>query len=406
MTQINTISERLHALDAVRAFALLLGIVLHATMSFQPGLAVVGWPIVDNNPSVVMDLAFYLIHVFRMATFFIIAGFFAHMVFHRRGAVMFIKDRLRRIALPLVIFWPVVIVPITAALIWGVLKINGGELPQESTAPEGTEFPLTHLWFLYVLLWIYGIVLALRQLLVLVDRNESIRHRIDILFARITASPTASLVLAIPIAIALALIPDWVFWGGIPTPDQSLRPIASSLFIYCYVFVLGWVLHRQQQLLQAIRTNRVSHLLIGLLAVVTSLGMAGPGSDFASVATGMQGMFYAFTYAIATVALSLGFIGFGLELFRRENPRIRYLADASYWMYVMHLPIVMLLQAWMMDMDLHWSIKFMVINGITFGLLLASYHWLVRERWLGRLLSGKRKTKAAERQQSLSARPA
>ena len=29
--------ERLHALDAVRGFALLLGIVLHATLSFMPG---------------------------------------------------------------------------------------------------------------------------------------------------------------------------------------------------------------------------------------------------------------------------------------------------------------------------------------------------------------------------------
>ena len=35
-------NERLHALDAVRAGALLLGIVLHSTMSFMPGLAASG----------------------------------------------------------------------------------------------------------------------------------------------------------------------------------------------------------------------------------------------------------------------------------------------------------------------------------------------------------------------------
>ena len=44
-------SERVHALDAVRALALLLGVVLHAAMSFVPGIGSVGWPIVDRSPS-------------------------------------------------------------------------------------------------------------------------------------------------------------------------------------------------------------------------------------------------------------------------------------------------------------------------------------------------------------------
>ena len=34
----STSTERVHALDAVRAFALLLGVVFHAGFSFIPGL--------------------------------------------------------------------------------------------------------------------------------------------------------------------------------------------------------------------------------------------------------------------------------------------------------------------------------------------------------------------------------
>ena len=40
--------ERLHALDAVRGGALLLGIVVHLSMSFWP---IPLWPIRDNDPS-------------------------------------------------------------------------------------------------------------------------------------------------------------------------------------------------------------------------------------------------------------------------------------------------------------------------------------------------------------------
>src|SRR4051812_40780845 len=76
--------ERLHALDAVRGYALLLGIVLHATMSFIPAPTRI-WIIQDSHPSVTLGILFFVIHVFRMTAFFLIAGFFAHLSFHRRG---------------------------------------------------------------------------------------------------------------------------------------------------------------------------------------------------------------------------------------------------------------------------------------------------------------------------------
>src|SRR5258705_912793 len=99
-------AERWHALDAVRGFALMLGIVLHATMSFLPGRIPL-WIVMDSERSLTLAVVFHVLHIFRMATFFLIAGFFARMMLQRRGVRGFIVDRLRRIALPLVVFWPV-----------------------------------------------------------------------------------------------------------------------------------------------------------------------------------------------------------------------------------------------------------------------------------------------------------
>jgi glucan biosynthesis protein C len=86
---------RLHALDAVRAFALLAGIALHATMSFFTFI-----PAADTERSTTLAVVFYAIHIFRMSAFYMIAGFFAHMVFHRRGWRAFVKDRTKRILVP------------------------------------------------------------------------------------------------------------------------------------------------------------------------------------------------------------------------------------------------------------------------------------------------------------------
>jgi glucan biosynthesis protein C len=76
MTNVEQKPERLHALDAVRGYALLLGIVLHATISFLPSPTRI-WIIEDSHPSNTLGVLFFAIHVFRMTTFFLIAGFFA-----------------------------------------------------------------------------------------------------------------------------------------------------------------------------------------------------------------------------------------------------------------------------------------------------------------------------------------
>ncbi|HEV7632768.1 MAG TPA: acyltransferase family protein, partial [Steroidobacteraceae bacterium] len=75
-------ADRLHALDALRAFALLAGIALHATMPFLQGVP--GW-VTTEAPSETLAAVWYIIHMFRMPVFFLIAGFFGRMLLERRG---------------------------------------------------------------------------------------------------------------------------------------------------------------------------------------------------------------------------------------------------------------------------------------------------------------------------------
>ena len=93
--------DRLHALDAVRAFALLLGVVFHAGFSFIPGMIPGIWAIADTSPSATIGVLLFASHIFRMSLFFFVAGFFARMLFHRRGARGFWADRAKRILVPL-----------------------------------------------------------------------------------------------------------------------------------------------------------------------------------------------------------------------------------------------------------------------------------------------------------------
>lgn len=266
--------DRFHALDAARGFALLLGIVLHATMSFFLPI-----PAQDGSQSATLAVTFYVIHVFRMSLFFLIAGFLAHMVFHRRGARAFAKDRAKRIVVPMTVGWVLLAPPTLAILVLGLTRSFPDGLPKgvaaAAMAPQG--FPLTHLWFLYYLCIFYVLALALRAgFVALVDRGGGVRARIDALVAAGLSSYVAPLALAAPLFAVLYFNPAWPVWFGIPAPDMGLTPKLPAMVGFGTAFGLGWLMHRQADLLGVWREQWAVTLAVAACLTVLCVLLVGP----------------------------------------------------------------------------------------------------------------------------------
>ena len=383
-------SDRFHALDAARAFALLLGIVLHATMSFFLPI-----PARDVSQSTTLALAFYVIHSFRMSLFFLIAGFFAHRLLHRRGTRGFVADRAKRILVPMTAGW-LLLAPITIAiLIWGLSRtFPGVSASAANNAAAPTGFPLTHLWFLYYLCLFYALALTLRAGFVAwLDREGTLRTRIDTLVGRLLALGLMPVVLAAPLCALLYSSPDWPLWFGIPTPDHGLQPQLPALLGYGAAFGFGWLLHRRREWLDVLRRQWAINLLLASALSTLCIALVGPtpaADPFAIAGPESNRLLYAAAYTLSIGYWTFGLIGGALRFFNSESPARRYMADGAYWFYLAHLPIVFGLQVWMMRWPLHWSLKFPLIIAITLGLLFASYHWIVRPGFIGEVLNGRR----------------
>ena len=69
---------------------------------------------------------------------------------------------------------------------------------------------------------------------------------------------------------------------------------------------------------------------------------------------------------------------------------VSWLADASYWIYLAHVPLVIGLQMAVRDWPLPASAKFVLVLGATAVILLASYRWCIRPTVIGRMLNGPR----------------
>lgn len=385
-------SERFHALDALRGFALVLGVFFHATMSFLPSETPM-WMVWDAKPSTTLATTFYVLHIFRMTTFFVIAGFFARMLFHRRGLRGFARDRGKRIGIPLVAGWPVVIAALVAATIAANLIKYGGPVPFDPPPPPEpppAAFPLTHLWFLYLLTIFYVAGLAGRALLVRIDASSRVRARIDTLVRELIRTGLAPVFLAIPLAAALNAHDGWMPWLGIPTPDNSLIPNLPAVAGFGTAFGFGWLLQRQTDLLGAIQRWWPVHLVIALASTAAALWQVGLAPTIATDVPGLNRLAYAACYGMAVWSWTFALIGLALRFLADFSAWRRYLADASYWIYIIHLPLVILLQGVVAAHPWPWAIKYALILGVAFPLMLASYQLGVRYTWLGAILNGRR----------------
>ena len=381
--------ERLHALDAVRGFALLLGIVLHATLSFVP-TPTRFWIVQDSHPSTTLAVLFFVIHVFRMTTFFLIAGFFAHMSFHRRGAWGFIKDRLQRIAVPLLVGWPILFAAMSMVVVWAASFPHGGIPPgPRNWPPVLPRFPLTHLWFLYVLLEFYAAMLLLRLVTVRLDGSGRLRASVDRLVALVMRSRLAPAILAVPVGIAFAADPKWLMWFGVRTPDQSLVTNLQAVVGFGTAFGFGWLLHRQIDLIRVLERRWLSNLIAATALIAVSLALAGlPPKPIDDVITRLAGCV---CYALAIWTTTFAAIGLALRYLAGFSAARRYLADSSYWLYLIHLPIVMALQVAVSPLDWPWPLKFAAILLTALPVMLASYQFLVRYSVIGAVLNGRRR---------------
>ena len=386
-------SDRLHSLDGLRAFALLLGVALHGAMSFVPGMFPGIWSTVDNAPTAVLGGFFFTTHIFRMTLFFVIAGFFARLMVEKKGAAGFWSNRVVRIVIPLVAGWCLVYPAIGMVWSWGLTIYFNGALPKMPAAglkPPPGAFPLVHLWFLYFLLVLYVAAMTLRALMMRVDRNGRVAGLVDRGLRALLSSGMAPLILALPVATVLALEPKWLPFVGVPTPDQSLIPSLPALVAYGLAMGIGWALHRQRASLELVTRRWLPSLAIGAAATAIAMNIAGTKLSFTILPMGTTKMVAAYAYCVATWGLVLGLMGVAMRFFAGESRVRRYVADASYYIYIVHLPVVAAFDVVVAKWTVHWTLKFGFVMAASLAVLFASYHLLVRWTFVGQVLNGRR----------------
>lgn len=383
------LSQRYHYMDNLRALAMLLGIFFHASLAYSPMMSQL-WLAADGQHSVVVDFVAFFSHLFRMPLFFVVAGFFTFMLFEKRGIGATLKNRGLRITLPFVIFVPMVVIGVISVIHWAVNNVEQqpamlkviGSMMNNPDAPQ-PPFSTMHLWFLFNLSWFYLIAALVYRFKL--HQSRPVKKLMQ----------PQWLVTILPLLMVPALLSQ-----AVPHPAaERIYPELWSLGYYGVFFLFGLMLFHYQALIDQLAKYATALLLfsvIGYCVFYSTLPAVVSLEDaMKSMTTGMEltpthGLQVVLECYIG-VTMTLWCIVMGKKWLDSESKTLRYFADSSYWVYILHMPLVFLIQYLLIDIDINMWLKFLLCSFGTLAIGMLSYALLVRATPIGTLLNGKRK---------------
>lgn len=325
MTNKTAAVSREHHWDLLRAVLMLLGVPYHVFMSYRAGQT---WIVTSGGGGAIYTWMAEIIHLFRMPVFFVVAGYFAALLLSRRDPGVWLKGRLTRLGIPF----------LSCLLLLNPLMNFACELsvfvnPQDSWASflhnsaKSGGYWVRHLWFIIVLLYFCAIAACAVRFFPSL-KQARLPSRADGWLAR----HFLPVLLAVAVIVGLweAVAIELFYMGGLATnlPQQILR--LDEFIQYAPWFLIGLLVQRAPVLRD--RLYRLS-IPVALVAALASLGsLAGMGR-----LGPMEGRFLA---TIAAMAIAQLAIAACRNFANRPHPLVDRMVEASFVIYLFHMPII------------------------------------------------------------------
>jgi len=374
-------TERLHALDSLRAIMMILGVVLHSVLTYIGGEPYAAWKIRDPlyfNTN--LEWLSSWIHVFRMPIFMVVAGFFAALLFYERGELRMIKNRMNRITFPFLVFVVILFVPVAAGMNWtDAVFASHPDALNEALSPFTSLAALLptrtmHLWFLYYLIMFSLVSFALGLLFKQLPTVSGFVHRgFEAIFKR----PILRLVVFTSITVGILLFIDR-YWVSTST---GFIPDFNTFLFYFFFYLFGWVLFKSKSLLSSFKKNDW---------LFTITGLALFSWYFFTDRSEMELWMIMSIRSLCCWLFIFGMTGLFIRYGSNHSAVMRYVSDSSYWVYLIHLPLTIIIPGLIADWNLPGTIKFLFVMSATALICFATYHFFVRSTLIGKFLNGRK----------------
>jgi len=333
-------SSRVFFVDYLRAAIITLVILHHLAVVYSATTAFYYLEPTSDYLTLVVLVVFELLNqAWFMGFFFLISGYFSPSSFDRRGSKRFVKDRLIRLGIPLLIF-SFLLEPLAVYL--GLSHMPASLLAKAGITPSLTWQNYVRfigpgpLWFVAMLL-IFDLGYAAYRL-AYANRKTAIP------LTESTSSPTCRMVGAFILLLALA---SWLVRIVVPVGTYvAFFPTLGYLPEYLSFFGIG-IMASGKNWFRDVSSSIAKRVgIVALVATVVLFPIALTGGDahFLGGVT-WQSAVYSVWDSIFAVGTSLAVIVFFRRFFDRDGALRDFLYKHSYTVYIVHVLVIMGLTA-------------------------------------------------------------
>ena len=387
MTTVAT--DRRHDLDVLRIFACYLLFLFHVGMVFNPAPF---YHVRNDEVSLAFLILCGFIGLWHMPLFFLLAGWSAAASLRTRGVGAFLRERGSKLAIPLVAGCCLLAPGIKYLELRSGFDLNHRglwvseelqqsfrsvipiDLPRAEPFDESfveflpsffsdlDRFTWSHLWFLAYLL---ALTLVLLPVFVWLIRSRGAFTRPSGLWIYLPILPLTGIQLSLR--------------ERFPGPYNLYDDWASVSFFATFL-VCGFLLALHPALEDRIRREWRRALTVGLAA--TGGLLAAVLGVFESTSVVLAGT------AIAGWCFVVALLGFARARMPRPGPRLGYLTESAFPIYLLHQPVIVFLGYAVVQLPLGVAAKFSLLLFGSVALTLALYHFAVRPFGPVRFLTG------------------
>ena len=356
---------RIQYIDHLRNTANGIRLFIHAGVPYMVTVSGM-WP-VNEEGNWFFDFVIFEGHLFVMELFFLVAGFMFTMQYQKVGFKPLVYNRIHRIVRPFLLGM-LILMPFVLML-FGLGKYTSYEWLNYpiiiQAFKDGIElgiqnfFPTGHLWFLYYLIQFY--ILSL----------------IAIRFKVLRFLPPIDLYKFVATACFMSFVSMYFLEKWIIENPISLLPEFTSFIHFFLFFIGGQLLYKYENQIKRLESKGMKMigigLVVGLISACCQLYFEKTDHEFYYLIEFLARA----TYAVSSYLLAYGTWFYIKKNFTLSSPIAQYLANASYWIYLVNLPIVMFLHLVFLPIPISIFVKFLAV--LILGVLISVGTYAIKQ---------------------------
>ncbi|MCM3122509.1 MULTISPECIES: acyltransferase [unclassified Mesobacillus] len=367
------VSIRHFYLDWIKVLAMMIVFLYHCSMFFNS----FDWHIKNNiiNHTYV-EFFSLLVGNWIMPIFFVLSGMSTYYALKRRDSTSFIKERLLRLGIPLLLGIFLLSPPQVYIERITNLQFNGSFMQFYPHYFDGLYLEIGgngnfaffghHLWYLLMLLLFSGITLPF----FLKIRQDAGRKEFSIFHY---------LLIPIPLSIAALTVNSIVNLGS------------WGIIFYLLLYISGFYFFARESLRQFVRKTGL--FAGGFSILFTAIYLNWVIFYGFPLKTGVSWAIFMIVRVLLVWNTLFFMLFLGDKYLDFTNRTLKYASEASMPFYILHQPIIIVIGYFIYSIDWPIPLKIIVLVSLSFALIMCIYHFMIRRVNYLRLLFGLKEVK-------------